>query len=338
MEKHLPSIPAPRSRGFTLVELLVVIGIIALLIGILLPALSKARKAAQETVCMSNMHQWAVGFQIYADSNKGALPDDAPDGFSSPIVDNAAAKADPTVTRTWDLDSNNYWFNAVPPAVGQKSLVKMLYDDATGTMAMPHGGDKSIFVCPSADVASSTITSEVTPDHKYFQITGKISDVTFAKPGGYTGKGLNVGSVAPYKEFDCYVINSKLFGTANDGIDYQSWKLSQLQPSSSVVLMVEKMMIPGEYALPAQLASKHMGPVGFNTNIGQMKACWTRFTTRHRGGGFLMFADGHVAWFGWGQIQTQIDAANPNLQNANRPGLGVIWNPKSAVASGSSDN
>jgi prepilin-type N-terminal cleavage/methylation domain-containing protein len=65
---------AQTQRGFTLVELLVVIGIIALLISILLPTLNRAREAAQRTKCLANLRSIGQMAMMYANVSKGQIP------------------------------------------------------------------------------------------------------------------------------------------------------------------------------------------------------------------------------------------------------------------------
>jgi len=67
------STPILRRRAFTLIELLVVIAIIGLLVSLLLPALSKARKAARTAICMSNMRQLGISSHAYTADYKGVI-------------------------------------------------------------------------------------------------------------------------------------------------------------------------------------------------------------------------------------------------------------------------
>src|SRR5437763_5695258 len=71
---ELPAVSRSKRAAFTLVELLVVIGIIALLISILLPSLNKARQAAARIKCGSNLRQIDIGLVSYAATYRGFVP------------------------------------------------------------------------------------------------------------------------------------------------------------------------------------------------------------------------------------------------------------------------
>lgn len=94
-----------RNRAFTLVELLVVIGIIAVLISILLPVVSRAQDQARSAACKSNLRQIFLATQTYANNNKGSLPF----GFHWTKYDTLGAPLSPSSTSwvSWYTLLNN---------------------------------------------------------------------------------------------------------------------------------------------------------------------------------------------------------------------------------------
>ncbi len=145
-----------------------VIGIIAILIGILLPSLQKARRAANEVVCASNLRQWGAGIQMYANQNKGALPQKGPDGSNT--TSNFFGPAGGVI----GYDDPSVWFNAIPPLIGNKSYYQLLVDDYQNKMPAPSpNGQRSIFICPDAGAPATYAGNDViSPSGDYFLLNG----------------------------------------------------------------------------------------------------------------------------------------------------------------------
>ena len=136
-----PTCPSPLRRlrgGFTLVELLVVIGIIAVLIAILMPVLNQAREHANTVKCLSNLRQIGLAAATYTSANKGCvLPAD---------IDLGPPYVDPSFGRNW----NDTWATLL---VGQNHLPYPRNVPA----ASPPGLD-NVFGCPSGILEMSQIT------------------------------------------------------------------------------------------------------------------------------------------------------------------------------------
>lgn len=284
-----------RMAGFTLVELLVVIGIIGLLISILMPALGKARRASQAVVCQSNMRQMGLGVRMYAEAYKGALPAAGDDGDSgSPIL----------MPDKLGWASDWLWMNAVSKYTFGKTYNQIYLDSLNGGKPVPGEGEHHVLICPSAPSASGT----------------SVGDGDIVKDGYFMMSGYYNGAVEQRPTFVCYAMNYKLFGSTSNFVG----KLSQLRPASEVCVIFEKRTSLSEVtaADDAYFVSQG-GAAGalLTSPVGRFRGDWRRFSARHSGGGFVLFADGHVQRLSLREVETPSDPG----KNWNKPGT-IIWN------------
>jgi len=147
-----------RRTGFTLVELLVVIGIIALLISILLPALNSAKERANRVKCASNLRQIGQGILLYANDNKGAYP-------------RTRASVGSTAAITYFRNSTESDPFRSGGGVGP-------FNDVTGSMfLLVRNADinPEVFVCPSSNQEKDSLNNQAPTLRGNFSSTNNLS-------------------------------------------------------------------------------------------------------------------------------------------------------------------
>ena len=102
--------------GFSLVELMIVVGVIAILAGLMFPLAGSVRARAQRASCLNNLRQWSLALNLYLDENRGLFP-------------------------AWEAGSPKGWYEKLPPYLDQPTM--------SDSPVFPGTGKKSMFLCPS---------------------------------------------------------------------------------------------------------------------------------------------------------------------------------------------
>lgn len=144
------SIPARsasgRLRGFTLVELVVVLAMITILASMLIPAFAKAKARAQGMRCLGNLRQWGLALNVYlGESDDDILPRDGTDARGAYAVDTGARVGPGSPNDPYA------WFNVLPPGAGENSFSNYWGFTIEPRDRLPFPGRKApIWHCPAA--------------------------------------------------------------------------------------------------------------------------------------------------------------------------------------------
>jgi type II secretory pathway pseudopilin PulG len=168
-----------RSIGFSLIELLVVVGMIAIMIAILLPALSKARDQANRVGCANNLRQIYLALEAYAGDHNGKLPAPAYSTqyiYSLHTIDSLATGLGPAGTAKYDF----------------------------GREIWPYIHQQAIFICPSADLNAVPSPVLYSPDNwpqTESELSGKWMLTTYCFMFGTPGQWGGLPPLFPWRPF-----------------------------------------------------------------------------------------------------------------------------------------
>ncbi len=124
-----------RTSGFTIIEVLVVVGIVAVLMGLLFPAVGMVQKSGRASASQSNLRQWATGTMGFLNINREQLPwEGLKDANDMPT----------------NLAERRFWANAIPPMVGQRPYREIVDQCFAESVNVPMPEDGTIFCDPAA--------------------------------------------------------------------------------------------------------------------------------------------------------------------------------------------
>ncbi|TVQ51912.1 MAG: type II secretion system protein, partial [Phycisphaerales bacterium] len=250
-----------RESAFTIVELMVVIAIIALLMGIMMPAMSSVMQNARAAKSMSNLRQWGIGTMTYANINRETLPWEG------------LKNANEIGT---NFQETSWWANAIPPFVGEPPYQELAAMATSMGVDVPvPSNSQSIFVDPGAELSINAPWKVNSPQ------TGEQLQFFFCY---VPNAQLNNTREEQIKQrlLDSGMGNNQASALAS----FQSnMRLHMISDPARTVIMLEMRTVDSEIPTNDPFRGKQ---------LSRHRADWKRFAARHFKGGHMLFADGRV--------------------------------------------